>query len=280
MKYVHQSQIDDLFITDVCRQLQDLERQLTQANQQNARLKSMLKGGSTPMDVDPSGNVSVFQGNPLASGASSEARPDRSSKYDQARRNIRTHSNGIFKPPPAFRIPRQGKESARIIPSLPPKQLADSLILICHDTFCQYSPVLHWPTFLEEYETTYKSGSLNHAPNSWIALLFAMFAIGTLPRQKPSSPGQTSTDGFGFAQEATQQLQGWTEEPNIDHCRASLMISTYFLEMNMRSASWTWITLAIAFATDLGLDDEGGTWPLIEAETRRRVWWAIYYWER
>lgn len=228
------------------------------------------------MDVDPSST-----GISLLPSQRTHRQSERSSAYDQARRNVRTNSRGTFKPPAAHRIPRQLKHTADEVPTLPSKQAADQLILSCHNSFCLYSPVLHWPTFLEEYERTYKTGTLDQAPRSWIALLFAMFAIGTLPHQDQSpSPSDTSRTGSTYLHAALQQLQAWTDEPNIDHCRAALMVSTYYVETNNRSAGWTWLSVSVSWAVELGLNQHNGMWTPLEAETRRRLWWAIYNWER
>jgi hypothetical protein len=206
----------------------------------------------------------------------------RSTKYDQARKNIRRYSRGIFKPPPAHRANKPFLDAPKEMPTLPAKHVADHLIAICHDTFCQYSPVLHWPTFLDEYEGLYRTGSLINTSRSWAALLFAMLAIGALPRQGQATPSplDAANDGELYLQEALRMMQGWTDDLTIDHCRAALLMSVYYVESNMRSAGWTWLTLAVSFGTEIGLQDETRVNFSVEAETRRRVWWAIYLWER
>lgn len=207
----------------------------------------------------------------------------RSSRYEQARKNIRRYSRGIFRPPPAHRTTsRSFGDAPKDMPRLPVKHVADHLVATCHDTFCQYSPVLHWPTFLDKYEAVYRDGSLINVSRPWAALLFAMFAIGALPRQGQSvaSPSEADTDGELYLQEALRQMQGWTDELTIDHCRAALLVSVYYVEQNMRSAGWTWLSLAVSFGTEIGLQDEARVNHSVEIETRRRVWWAIYLWER
>ena len=83
-----------------------------------------------------------------------------------------------------------------------------------------------------------------------------------------------------FVQEAVHHLEGWSDQPNIDHCRAALMISTFYLETNRRTAGWTWHTVAVASAIEIGLNETSRATDHVEAETRRKVWWAIYNWDR
>lgn len=273
-----------LLLTEILRQLQDLERQLQHERRQNDKLRSMLQPGEN-MEVDvprPSTGASSSSAGPLQPSPMFDRPLQRSNRYDQARRNIRRYSRGIFKPPPAYRSTKSFIDAPKEMPRLPPKHIADHLIATCHDTFCQYSPVLHWPTFLDEYESLYRTGSLINTPRSRAALLFAMFSIGALPRQGHSapSPPETYNDGEFYLQEALRQMQGWTDELTIDHCRAALLISVFYVESNMRSAGWTWLSLAVSFGTEIGLQDESRINFSIETQTRRRVWWAIYLWER
>jgi len=207
----------------------------------------------------------------------------RSSRFDTARKNIRRYSRGIFRPPPAHRTPPKSfVDAPKDMPRLPRRHVADHLITTCHETFCQYSPVLHWPTFVNEYEAVYRTGSLINTSRSWAALLFAMFAIGALPRQGQSaeSPPDADTDGELYHQEALRQMQSWTDGLTLDHCRSALLVSVYYVEQNKRTAGWTWLSLAVTFGTELGLQDETRVNYSVEVETRRRVWWAIYLWER
>lgn len=238
---------------------------------------------SDPMDQDVQRPITATSIASLQPSPVFDRPMQRSTRYDQARKNIRRYSRGIFKPPPAHRsAPKSFVDAPKDMPRLPTKHVADHLVATCHDTFCQYSPVLHWPSFLDDYEAVYKAGSLINASRPWAALLFAMFAIGALPRQGQSvaSPSEAGSDGELYLQEALRQMQGWTDELTIDHCRAALLVSVYYVEQNMRSTGWTWLSLAVSFGTEIGLQDETRVNHSVEIETRRRVWWAIYLWER
>lgn len=52
------------------------------------------------------------------------------------------------------------------------------------------------------------------------------------------------------------------------------------MEINCKSASWTWLGSTVRIAQDIGLHRESGPWGVVENEVRRRVWWGIYVWDR
>lgn len=68
----------------------------------------------------------------------------------------------------------------------------------------------------------------------------------------------------------------WSEDLTLDHARAALLSSIFLVEMNLKSAGWIWIGLAVRISFDIGLHCEAGTWPAVETEMRRRVWWCVY----
>ena len=72
----------------------------------------------------------------------------------------------------------------------------------------------------------------------------------------------------------------WIDSPTLDHVIGAILTSVCFLETNRRSAGWTTLGYALRVAQDLGLHRENATTSLEKAETRRRVWWAIYAFDR
>jgi len=72
----------------------------------------------------------------------------------------------------------------------------------------------------------------------------------------------------------------FNDEFTIDHARAALLTSIFLMEINCKSASWTWLGSTVRIAQDIGLHRESGPWGVVENEVRRRVWWGIYVWDR
>jgi len=142
----------------------------------------------------------------------------------------------------------------------------------------QTTPVLHWPSFTHEYETLYRNGTLQAVTPAWGSLLFSVFACGVL--YTAEAPDVQFDQGKVYLEASRMLINLWTDEFTLDHARAALLTSISLTEMNMKSAAWVWLGSALRIAQDIGLHHESGTWSVIEGEMRRRVWWAIYVWDR
>ena len=75
-------------------------------------------------------------------------------------------------------------------------------------------------------------------------------------------------------------IEIWTEDISLDHVRCAILSSIVLVEMNLKSAGWTWLGCAIRFAQDLGLHREPGSQPAAEEELCRRIWWSLYSCDR
>ena len=182
--------------------------------------------------------------------------------------NMETQGHGLFKPPyPRRRVPVP-ISSAPNLPELPPKEVADTLIRFYHYTLHPTLPMLHWPSFQEQYNSVYEAKSLSSVPRIWTALLFAVFACGTLHR--------SWRNGQMYMETSRSLIDMWSEDLELDHVRTSLLHAIFSVEINFRSAAWVWIGSAVRIAFDIGLHCEAGTWSPIEEEMRRRVWWTVY----
>ena len=182
--------------------------------------------------------------------------------------NMQRYGRGIFKPPYPHQQGASPVSFSSSLPGLPPKQVADVLLRQYHFTLHPTIPVLHWHAFQEQYDAVYREGSLHSVPRIWVGLLFAVFAVGTLHRDWK--------EGQKYLEISRSQIDMWTEDLTLDHARAALLTSIFLVEMNLKSAGWTWLGVATRTAFDIGLHCEAGTWPAIEEEMRRRVWWCIY----
>lgn len=94
------------------------------------------------------------------------------------------------------------------------------------------------------------------------------------------APDVLFDQGKVYLEASRMLINLWTDEFTLDHARAALLTSIFLTEMNMKSAAWVWLGSALRIAQDIGLHHESGTWSVSEGEMRRRVWWAIYVWDR
>lgn len=182
--------------------------------------------------------------------------------------NMRRHGCGIFKTPYPHGRLFSPTDAPPEYPVLPPKDEADALIRRYHFTLHPTLPMIHWPSFQETYEAVYRNQSLGGIPRIGVALLYTVFACGTLHH--------SWHDGKKYLEASRSLLDLWTEDLTLDHARVALLSCIFLVEMNQKSAGWNWAGFAVRIAFDIGLHCEAGTWSDIEEEMRRRVWWSIY----
>jgi hypothetical protein len=267
--------------------VQDLEKQLVLARKEINQLKSMLKEGGA-MNLDqPASSVPALQLPEINPNGRIERKidPPVMKHFDHVRRNIRNYGRGLFKPPPIYRQPgiQPTLEPGSLvpIPQLPPKQVTDLLLTQYHKTIHVYAPLLHWPTFIQEYENVYRAKTLQGQRKTWVALFFAALACGTLhTTDRAGANVSPDKEGLQYKETCIRHMNTWTDNLTIDHARTTLLLSMFSIELGYISSGWLWLGASIRMAQDVGLHNESGPWPIVEAEMRRRVWWSIYAWDR
>lgn len=259
------------------KQVQDLEKQLSMAKQQINQLRGMLQDGGVPEMAPSAPNIPSLR---LPDTTAKERRTALQplEGFDEVRQNIRIYSKGIFKPPPPYRQFGPPPTFAHASHPLPPKHVADRLLSNYHGSVHLYAPHIHWPTFMQEYEDVYRAGSFQHCRQNWVALFYAMLACGTLV-DPPGNTGEES-EGARFLELSMRSNDTWSDELTIDQVCTCLLLSIYYIEMNMRSPGWVWLGAAVRTAQDLGLHIDQGSYSPMEAEIRRRAWWSVYNWDR
>ncbi|KAG0648991.1 putative transcriptional regulatory [Hyphodiscus hymeniophilus] len=261
------------------KQVQDLEKQIAQIKRENQHLRSMMNLNESQMDLDSDGPQQTPLRLPeIGSHPTRRQRPPPPYDFSRARSNIRNYGRGIFKIPAAHRQLGSQAHFNPHRPDLPPKHMADHLIGSYYASVHMMIPILHWPTFQQEYEAVYKAGTLHGVPPVWTSLLFAILAVGVLFSTEPSIPRPYK--GKEFIEISRKLIDMWNDEFVIDHARTAILTSVFLTEMNLKSAAWTWLASAVRISQDIGLHCETGPWPMIEGEMRRRVWWGIYVWDR
>ena len=276
------------------RHNQDLQKELAHARSQVNHLQSMIASGKDDVTVrhvsaaylpspEPAQNHNLshlpnseFQHTPYVAETflNTEQRQPKRRKtastmdYSDIGANMQEYGRGIFK------LPYSGVRglSLRSVSSspaeLPPKYEADRLMTHYQSNMHQTLPMIHWPSFRGKYELVYRNRSLEQVPREWIALLYAVFACGTLHR--------SWKDGQKYLEISRSFTDLWIEDYNLDHVRTALLSTIFLIEMNLKSAGWTYLGCAVRMCFDIGLHCEAGSWSAIEEEMRRRVWWCVY----
>lgn len=200
--------------------------------------------------------------------------PRATADFAEVRSNLYKYGRGIFKQPSSHRqgLSESPSSSSFSLPELPPKHVADDLLRQYHTSFHVNLPILHWPSFTHTYEGVYRDRSLKRVPRIWSALLFVVFGCSNLNR--------SWRDCRKFLEISKTLIDVWTEEVSLDHVRCAIVSSVVLVEMNLKSAGWTWLGCAIRIAQDIGLHRDAGTRPAAEEEMRRRIWWSLYSCDR
>jgi len=230
------------------------------------------------MDTDTEEQHMPLQLPEIGSRPKRRPRPPPPQDLSTVRSNIRKFGRGIFKPPAPYRQIGSQAHFNPPQPDLPPKHMADHLLSSYYSSVHMTIPILHWPTFEQEYEAVYKVGSLHGVSPAWSSLFFSVLAVGVLFSTEPSI--HRPQKGKEYIEVSRMLIDMWNDEFVIDHARAAILTSIFLTEMNLKSAAWTWLASAARISQDIGLHCETGPWPTIEGEMRRRVWWSIYVWDR
>lgn len=259
------------------RQVQDLEKQLTTTKQQLQQLRSGALRTETVMDIDFGSH-----GQPVLKLPDVGGRPPRRNRppvmqdLSDVRAHVRRYGRGIMKVPPPYRQLDPPSVLSSDVPLLPLKAVADRLLGQYYACIHSVLPIIHWPSFVAEYEKVYQTGSLRGAYREWTAVLFGVFACGamhTLDRNK-------QRDAREYLSVSNSVVDVWRDDFTPDQARVTLLMSISLYEMNSKSASWVWLSSAVRVAQDIGLHLESGPWSALEGEMRKRLWWGIYAWDR
>lgn len=261
------------------KQVQDLEKQMERLRRENGNLKRMLSERDGQMDIDVEGADQLPVHIPEI-GSEPRRRKRAAPQHDPAREraNLRIFSKGLLKPPGPYRQTPSSVLFDPPVPQLPAKTVATALLHSYYGAVHIMMPLLHWPTLQHEVDELYRPGGLQHAPASWVSMFFAVLAMGSLFSADPH-PDRTYR-AAEFLEISRNLTDPWNNDFVLDDVRASFLTALALGELNLKSAAWTWLGTAVRAAQDLGLHLETGARSRIEADMRRRVWWAIYIVDR
>lgn len=161
-------------------------------------------------------------------------------------------------------------------PPLPPRHVADRLLRQYYDHVHHVFPVLHWPTFQDEYAKVYEAGTIQCKPRTWGAVLFCVFSCGVIH----SLDQGRFEDAKDYLMKGSSMIDVWQDVFHMDQAKAAFFASLVLSELNLKSASWVWLGSAVRISQDIGLHVETGPWPPIEGEMRKRLWYCIYAQDR
>ncbi|KAJ5091192.1 hypothetical protein NUU61_006062 [Penicillium alfredii] len=238
------------------KQVQDLEKQLHTTKHQLQQLRSGMLRPDNQMDVDESAVQPVIKLPEIEYRSTRRLKAPIAQDLSGVRSNLRRYGRGLLKAPNPYQ-----------------QEGAKSLYFSCIHLVL---PVLHWPSFVADYEKVYRSGSLLGVSSEWAAVLFGVFACGAIHTLEPNR----EEEGKKYVRISCGIIDVWQDNFNLDRARAALLASIFLYEVNSKSASWVWIGSAVRVAQEIGLHIDSGPWPAVEGEMRKRLWWGLYTWDR
>ncbi|KAI4862421.1 fungal-specific transcription factor domain-containing protein [Hypoxylon rubiginosum] len=264
------------------KQVQDLEKQIERVRRDNSNLRRTLAERGEHMDVDAEGAEQLLQHPPDLNSEPRKRKRVTSLLQDpsRARAAFRDFSRGVLKPPAPYRQPQVAVVMFdRPRPPLPPKPTVDKLLHTYYGAAHIMMPILHWPTLQHQVEELYQNTNLQRVPISWHSMFFAVLAVGSLFSNDPY-PDRT-LQASEFLEASRSLTDPWNNDFDLDNVRASFLVSLALNELNLKSAAWNSLGSAVRSAQDLDLHLEvAGVRSRVEADMRRRVWWAIYILDR
>ncbi|RYO90031.1 hypothetical protein DL764_008499 [Monosporascus ibericus] len=259
------------------KQVQDLEKQLERLKRENSSLKRMLSERDGQMDVDVD-NVepSPLQLPEIRSEPKRRRRVAPLHDPSRARSQMRKYSKGLLKAPAPCRQPFVATVFDPPRPPLPSKTIAEKLLRAYYGAVHIMMPILHWPTLQHDVDELYQGSNLQRVPSSWLSMFFAVLGVGSL-----FSDDLDRTNRAGELLEASRSLTDpWNNDFTLDNARTLFLLSLALNELNLKSAAWSWLGSAVRCAQDMDLHLETGIRSRVEADMRRRVWWAMYILDR
>ncbi|KAI2625527.1 fungal-specific transcription factor domain-containing protein [Xylaria nigripes] len=263
------------------KQVQDLEKQMERIRRENSNLRRSLaeRTGGDHVEVD----AEVTEQAALRL-------PDRNFEPRKRKRTPVVHdhgrvrvpfrniSKGLLKAPAPFRPWPEPAIFDRARPSLPAKVTVDNLLPTYYAAVHVMMPIIHWPTFQHDVSRLYQSNDLRQVPSPWLAMFFTVLALGSLFSSDPNL--DRALKASEFMEIANDLMDPWANDFVLDDVRAIFLLSFALYEMNLKSAAWKWLGKAVRSAQDLDLHLEVGMRSRVEADMRRRVWWALYIFDR
>ncbi|KAI0113702.1 fungal-specific transcription factor domain-containing protein [Nemania sp. FL0031] len=264
------------------KQVQDLEKQVERVRRENTNLRRSLaeRVGGEHMDisVEPVDQVAL-----RLPDLNSEPRKRKRVlvMHDHARARVpfRNVTKGLLRPPAPYRPwPPESAVFDQGRPALPPKLTTDKLLHSYYAAFHVMTPIIYWPSFQQDVDRLYQSNDLRQVPPPWLSMFFAVLAIGCLFSTDPV-PDRT-LQATEFMDVSRSLMDPWADDYVLDDVRSIFLLGVALYEMNLKSAAWKWLGKAVRCAQDLELHLDVRMRSRVDTDIRRRVWWAVYIFDR
>ena len=262
--------------TNQCRQMQDLDKQLSEVKEENYRLRRLLEENGI-IGFDEYKDVS----SPRSPDSTLNRIPEGSSSISEVRSNFRGIRSSIFNLPVPYRDVWHQPLVSSTMPLLPPQDELKSAITCYHTHSHTIYPAFDWIAFTRKVDRVYENESLEGVEAIWVAVFFAVLALGTLQlADNMENAKDIERAGIRYLELSIQHICILTENITPSHAISTLLVSKFLYEMNLRPAAWIWLSTSARIGYEIGLHRDDMSTPQLDRETVKQTWWSIFALDR
>ncbi|KIK63427.1 hypothetical protein GYMLUDRAFT_41111 [Collybiopsis luxurians FD-317 M1] len=221
-----------------------------------------------PLPPDPTAATPINNNNAVPSKAPSSVSPAADPDWFPNRRLRRTDVNP--------------QTLWRMITSVIPPDLMDSLVQCYLSTSYYILPFLHVPTFLSDYGNPQKWGEPGFA-----AFIVAICCLASRhmddPRVRANPTDGISAGTHWFELLGRLRTLPIADQPTLYTIQADLIAAVYAVGLGRLSRAAALLSEAVTVSIDAGLHRSADTYDLfdpIEEEVRKRTFWCVYIWDK
>lgn len=166
---------------------------------------------------------------------------------------------------------------------LPNKKAAEYLTTIYFELANFSLPILHEPTFRKHLANAYAPGEVRQSREIRNELFcFLVFAIALSALQKTDSSSVSTPMCESYHQSALKCLEEVGLRVDIESVQVLLLFANYSYLHPSLAGTWKLVGMAVRLAIEQGLHKEPsqGHFNPLELDTRRRVFWVAYSFDR
>ncbi|KAE9393503.1 hypothetical protein BT96DRAFT_1022983 [Gymnopus androsaceus JB14] len=170
----------------------------------------------------------------------------------------------------------------RMITSVIPPDLMDSLVQCYLSTSYYILPFLHVPSFLSDYGNPQKWGEPGFA-----AFIVAICCLASRhmddPRVRANPTDGISAGTHWFELLGRLRTLPIADQPTLYTIQADLLAAVYAVGLGRLSRAAALLSEAVTVSIDAGLHRSADTYDLfdpIEDEVRKRTFWCVYLWDK
>ncbi|KAF8528868.1 fungal-specific transcription factor domain-containing protein [Hysterangium stoloniferum] len=166
----------------------------------------------------------------------------------------------------------------------PDRDLADKLVEAYFAHLHFQLPVVHKPTFLQQYEELMNMSISERADTGYVSVLFGVFACAAriVNDQRLISEGGNGGMAMVYYERAMILYYIGHSNTQVAQVQCFVILSSFLCSVNCLPQAWLLVGQAVRIGQDLGLHRTPKHLALsaTDKQTRRKVWWSVYTLDR